>query len=312
MMPSDLHLSPFGLCNLSVTQPAMHFHVSSTMPHVLGRHQDMSRCPNLQSNTLQGMVFFAFGFNLVDCGGLLGGRLDSGDTKLPAKKVGHVYRGLPSVYEYPSAVLPGARHGSASASKLGRSHDWSMCMYHSVDPSPAMSYARIDVCTTQSPSAFAFSPTAGLQPAAEAHLQRAVERCQMQRPGSQQHSPHARHGTSRRRRSTVSASVDACKGRRCWSRVGGGTQRMPCASRTGAFLVAVGSSHLLPHLPPPRRRQQAPAPPLQFFAPAWARGPKRYGRTRGLEGRTHTAVGGWAWLAAKWKVKVHIAMHCKS
>jgi hypothetical protein len=36
---------------------------------------------------LQGMVFFAFGFNLVDCGGLLGGRLDSGDTKLPAKKV---------------------------------------------------------------------------------------------------------------------------------------------------------------------------------------------------------------------------------
>ncbi len=35
----------------------------------------------------QGMVFFAFGFNLVDCGGLLGGRLDSGDTKLPAKKV---------------------------------------------------------------------------------------------------------------------------------------------------------------------------------------------------------------------------------
>ncbi len=33
------------------------------------------------------MVFFAFGFNLVDCGGLLGGRLDSGDTKLPAKKV---------------------------------------------------------------------------------------------------------------------------------------------------------------------------------------------------------------------------------
>ena len=37
---------------------------------------------------LQGMVFFAFGFNLVDCGGLLGGRLDSGDTKLPAKKVG--------------------------------------------------------------------------------------------------------------------------------------------------------------------------------------------------------------------------------
>lgn len=36
---------------------------------------------------LQGMVFFAFGLNLVDCGGLLGGRLDSGDTKLPAKKV---------------------------------------------------------------------------------------------------------------------------------------------------------------------------------------------------------------------------------
>lgn len=29
----------------------------------------------------------AFGFNLVDCGGLLGGRLDSGDTKLPSKKV---------------------------------------------------------------------------------------------------------------------------------------------------------------------------------------------------------------------------------
>ena len=39
------------------------------------------------ANVLQGMVFFAFGFNLVDCGGLLGGRLDSGDTKLPAKKV---------------------------------------------------------------------------------------------------------------------------------------------------------------------------------------------------------------------------------
>lgn len=35
---------------------------------------------------LQGMVFFAFGLNLVDCGGILGGRLDSGDTKLPAKK----------------------------------------------------------------------------------------------------------------------------------------------------------------------------------------------------------------------------------
>jgi hypothetical protein len=39
------------------------------------------------ADVLQGMVFFAFGFNLVDCGGLLGGRLDSGDTKLPAKKV---------------------------------------------------------------------------------------------------------------------------------------------------------------------------------------------------------------------------------
>ena len=35
----------------------------------------------------QGMVFFAFGLNMVDCGGLLGGRLDSGDSKLPAKKV---------------------------------------------------------------------------------------------------------------------------------------------------------------------------------------------------------------------------------
>ena len=35
----------------------------------------------------QGLVFLAFGFNLVDCGGLLGGRLDSGDAKLPSKKV---------------------------------------------------------------------------------------------------------------------------------------------------------------------------------------------------------------------------------
>ena len=34
-------------------------------------------------------MFLAFGFNLVDCGGLLGGRLDSGDAKLPSKKVRH-------------------------------------------------------------------------------------------------------------------------------------------------------------------------------------------------------------------------------
>ena len=39
------------------------------------------------ASTLQGLVFLAFGFNLVDCGGLLGGRLDSGDAKLPSKKV---------------------------------------------------------------------------------------------------------------------------------------------------------------------------------------------------------------------------------
>ena len=38
-------------------------------------------------NESQGLVFLAFGFNLVDCGGLLGGRLDSGDAKLPSKKV---------------------------------------------------------------------------------------------------------------------------------------------------------------------------------------------------------------------------------
>jgi hypothetical protein len=50
---------------------------------------------------LQGMVFFAFGFNLVDCGGLLGGRLDSGDTKLPAKKVCFGARG-------PSLAFPSA------------------------------------------------------------------------------------------------------------------------------------------------------------------------------------------------------------
>ena len=42
---------------------------------------------SLVSRPLQGLVFLAFGFNLVDCGGLLGGRLDSGDAKLPSKKV---------------------------------------------------------------------------------------------------------------------------------------------------------------------------------------------------------------------------------
>lgn len=55
---------------------------------VLGWHQHQSIVRHAAAaDVLQGMVFFAFGFNLVDCGGLLGGRLDSGDTKLPAKKV---------------------------------------------------------------------------------------------------------------------------------------------------------------------------------------------------------------------------------
>ena len=61
----------------------------------------------------QGMVFFAFGFNLVDCGGLLGGRLDSGDSKLPAKKVLELLKNMqccsrPRVLTYNPPLLAAA------------------------------------------------------------------------------------------------------------------------------------------------------------------------------------------------------------
>lgn len=76
---------------------------SGTVALLSGRHWGMATY-----FLLQGFVFFAFGFNMVDCGGLLGGRLDAGLINLNevhAKSKQKDLRRRATMYVYPYSLI---------------------------------------------------------------------------------------------------------------------------------------------------------------------------------------------------------------